>query len=244
MARTPFLFEPLSLGGITPANRIAASPMCQASAEDGAANDWHLQHLGSLSLSGAGLVIVEQTAVEPMGRISHGCLGLIPKKTRGRWRALSASAGARVRRRSAFSLPMLATRVRRSCRGTAADRFSWTPVPGRRRHHPPSRSTIVGRPRKRSTKLDWRVFVTPMRKRQSARSDWVSIWSNCWARTAFCCTASSPRSPIDERIPTVAAWPTALSARSRCRDPGGLAAPESTRHAHYRHGLGRRRDHA
>ena len=50
--------------------------MCQYSAENGAANDWHLQHLGSLSLSGAGLVIVEQTAVEPPGRISHGCLGL------------------------------------------------------------------------------------------------------------------------------------------------------------------------
>jgi 2,4-dienoyl-CoA reductase-like NADH-dependent reductase (Old Yellow Enzyme family) len=76
MQRTPSLFEPLSLGGITLANRIAVSPMCQYSADDGAANDWHLQHLGSLSLSGAGLVIVEQTAVEPAGRISHGCLGL------------------------------------------------------------------------------------------------------------------------------------------------------------------------
>src|SRR3954452_18127743 len=76
MERTPSLFEPLSLGGITLANRIAVSPMCQYSAENGAANDWHLQHLGSLSLSGAGLVIVEQTAVEPVGRISHGCIGL------------------------------------------------------------------------------------------------------------------------------------------------------------------------
>jgi 2,4-dienoyl-CoA reductase-like NADH-dependent reductase (Old Yellow Enzyme family) len=46
-------------------------------AENGAANDWHLQHLGSLSLSGAGLVIVEQTAVEPAGRISHGCVAAV-----------------------------------------------------------------------------------------------------------------------------------------------------------------------
>jgi len=76
MERTPSLFELVSLGGITLANRIAVSPMCQYSAENGAANDWHLQHLGSLSLSGAGLVIVEQTAVEPAGRITHGCLGL------------------------------------------------------------------------------------------------------------------------------------------------------------------------
>ena len=68
MAGTPALFEPLRLGGITLANRIAVSPMCQYSAENGVANDWHLQHLGSLSLSGAGLVIAEQTAVEPMGR--------------------------------------------------------------------------------------------------------------------------------------------------------------------------------
>src|SRR5689334_14952 len=76
MATTRALFEPLSLGDITLANRIAVSPMCQYSAENGAATDWHLQHLGSLSLSGAGLVTVEQTAVEPAGRITHGCLGL------------------------------------------------------------------------------------------------------------------------------------------------------------------------
>jgi 2,4-dienoyl-CoA reductase-like NADH-dependent reductase (Old Yellow Enzyme family) len=73
---TSHLFSPLTIGGLTLVNRIAVSPMCQYSAENGAANDWHLQHLGSLSLSGAGLVIVEQTAVEPAGRISHGCLGL------------------------------------------------------------------------------------------------------------------------------------------------------------------------
>jgi len=70
------LFEPITLGGVTLANRIAVSPMCQYSAENGSANDWHLQQLGSLSLSGAGLLVVEQTAVEPTGRISHGCLGL------------------------------------------------------------------------------------------------------------------------------------------------------------------------
>jgi 2,4-dienoyl-CoA reductase-like NADH-dependent reductase (Old Yellow Enzyme family) len=73
---TSHLFSPIAIGGLTLANRIAVSPMCQYSAVDGAANDWHLQHLGSLSLSGAGLVTVEQTAVEPGGRISHGCLGL------------------------------------------------------------------------------------------------------------------------------------------------------------------------
>jgi 2,4-dienoyl-CoA reductase-like NADH-dependent reductase (Old Yellow Enzyme family) len=79
MAGMPALFEPLRLGGIALANRNAVSPMCQYSAENGAANDWRLQHLGSLSLSGAGLVIVELTAVEPAGRISHGRQGPRPE---------------------------------------------------------------------------------------------------------------------------------------------------------------------
>ena len=70
------LFSPLQLGPIELPNRIAVSPMCQYSAEDGSATDWHIQHLASLGLSGAGLVIVEATGVEARGRISHGCLGL------------------------------------------------------------------------------------------------------------------------------------------------------------------------
>ncbi len=70
------LFSPVTIGGLTLANRIAVSPMCQYRAVDGSANDWHLQHLGSLSLSGAGVVIVEAIAVEPAGRITPACLGL------------------------------------------------------------------------------------------------------------------------------------------------------------------------
>jgi NADPH2 dehydrogenase len=70
------LLSPIAIGGLTLANRIAVSPMCQYSAANGSANDWHLQHLGSLSLSGAGVLIVEATAVEPEGRITPACLGL------------------------------------------------------------------------------------------------------------------------------------------------------------------------
>src|SRR3982074_1107707 len=81
MNGTPSLFEPLTLGGITLGNRIAVSPMCQYSAESGAANDWHLQHLGSLSLSGPGLPLAEQTAVERVCRMTHGCLGLYSDAT-------------------------------------------------------------------------------------------------------------------------------------------------------------------
>lgn len=72
----PKLFSPLTLGGITLPNRIAVSPMCQYSAEDGFANDWHLVHLGSRAVGGAGTVIVEATAVEARGRISPGDLGI------------------------------------------------------------------------------------------------------------------------------------------------------------------------
>jgi 2,4-dienoyl-CoA reductase-like NADH-dependent reductase (Old Yellow Enzyme family) len=70
------LFTPISLRGLTLPNRIVVAPMCQYSAVEGSATDWHMQHLGSLALSGAGLLMIEATGVEPEGRITHGCLGL------------------------------------------------------------------------------------------------------------------------------------------------------------------------
>ena len=73
---SPLLFSPISLGPLSLANRIMVSPMCQYSGHDGNANGWHMAHLGSLALSGAGLLTVEATAVSPEGRITLGCLGL------------------------------------------------------------------------------------------------------------------------------------------------------------------------
>jgi len=73
---TSALFSPIRLAELELANRIAVSPMCQYSADDGVASDWHLTHLGMLASSGAGLLVVEMTDVERRGRISHGCLGL------------------------------------------------------------------------------------------------------------------------------------------------------------------------
>src|SRR5512133_1870207 len=70
------LFAPLKLRELTLRNRIAVSPMCQYSAQDGRANDWHLVHLGARAVGGAGLVVFEATAVEPRGRISPADLGL------------------------------------------------------------------------------------------------------------------------------------------------------------------------
>lgn len=70
------LFSPIALGKLALRNRIAVAPMCQYSADNGAATDWHLIHLGHLALSGAGLLFIEATAVEPEGRITHADLGL------------------------------------------------------------------------------------------------------------------------------------------------------------------------
>src|SRR3954462_10800066 len=64
------LFQPFRVRGVELRNRIAVSPMCQYSWTDGFANDWHLVHLGSRAVGGAGLVMTEATAVEARGRIS------------------------------------------------------------------------------------------------------------------------------------------------------------------------------
>ena len=73
---TSQLFTPIALRGLTLPNRIVVSPMCQYSADDGCANSWHMLHLGNLAISGPGLLMIEATAVERIGRITHGCLGL------------------------------------------------------------------------------------------------------------------------------------------------------------------------
>ncbi|MBZ9772405.1 NADH:flavin oxidoreductase/NADH oxidase [Mesorhizobium sp. CO1-1-8] len=70
------LFSPLTLRSVTFANRIGVSPMCMYSCEDGLANNWHLVHLGSRAVGGAGLVVAEATAVSPWARISPWDLGL------------------------------------------------------------------------------------------------------------------------------------------------------------------------
>jgi 2,4-dienoyl-CoA reductase-like NADH-dependent reductase (Old Yellow Enzyme family) len=72
----PSLLEPIALRGVTLPNRMVVSPMCQYSATDGAAEDWHLVQLGRFAVGGFGLVFTEATAVTPAGRITHGDLGL------------------------------------------------------------------------------------------------------------------------------------------------------------------------
>jgi len=78
---TPVLFTPFRVAGMELSNRIVIAPMCQYSAENGCTTDWHLIHLGQLALSGAGLLIIEATAVLPEGRITFADVGLYDDAT-------------------------------------------------------------------------------------------------------------------------------------------------------------------
>ncbi len=84
------LFSPLTLRSVTFRNRVFVSPMCQYSSEDGMPNDWHLVHLGSRAVGGAGLVCVEASAVTPEGRISPWDAGIWSDEHAAAWRPIAA----------------------------------------------------------------------------------------------------------------------------------------------------------
>jgi len=126
------LFSPFQLRSVSFANRISVSPMCQYSSQDGFANDWHLVHLGSRAQGGAGLVILEASAVVPEGRISSGDLGIwkdehIPALERivQFLHAQGARAGiqlAHAGRKGSMSVPFSGERLLSAAEG------GWTPV--------------------------------------------------------------------------------------------------------------------
>ncbi|MGE5510396.1 MAG: NADH:flavin oxidoreductase/NADH oxidase [Bacteroidota bacterium] len=76
MTAKPLLFTPITLRSVTLPNRVVLSPLCMYSAKDGLADAFHLSHLSAFARGGVGLVFTEATAVEPRGRISHGCCGI------------------------------------------------------------------------------------------------------------------------------------------------------------------------
>ncbi|RMH40272.1 MAG: bifunctional salicylyl-CoA 5-hydroxylase/oxidoreductase [Deltaproteobacteria bacterium] len=84
----PPMFTPFKLRDVTVANRVVVSPMCQYSAVDGTVGDWHLVHLGSRAVGGAGLVLTEMTAVSADARISPGCAGLYAPEHVAAWRRI------------------------------------------------------------------------------------------------------------------------------------------------------------
>ncbi len=85
------LFSPIKLRDLALPNRIMVAPMCQYSAENGAANDWHFTHINMLALSGAAMFCIEATHVEPIGRITPGCLGLWNDATEAALKPILAS---------------------------------------------------------------------------------------------------------------------------------------------------------
>ena len=78
------LFTPIALRGLNLSNRIMVSPMCQYSADDGSATDWHFTHINSLALSGAAMFCIEATHVEAIGRITRAASGSTATPTRRR----------------------------------------------------------------------------------------------------------------------------------------------------------------
>ena len=86
----PSLFDPFPLKSVEFKNRIAVSPMCQYSADEGVPNEWHLVHLGARAVGGAGLVVAEATAVSPEGRISLGDAGLWNDEQAESWSRIAA----------------------------------------------------------------------------------------------------------------------------------------------------------
>jgi anthraniloyl-CoA monooxygenase len=84
----PPMFTPFRLRELVLPNRVVVSPMCQYCAEDGTVGDWHLQHLGSRAVGGAGLVYAEMTDVSPEARISPGCAGLYRPEHVGAWKRI------------------------------------------------------------------------------------------------------------------------------------------------------------
>jgi len=96
------LFSPIKLRGLALANRIMVAPMCQYSAENGEANDWHFTHINTLALSGAAMFCIEATHVEAIGRITPGCLGLWNDATEAALKPILAS----MRRHSKIAVAM------------------------------------------------------------------------------------------------------------------------------------------
>jgi 2,4-dienoyl-CoA reductase-like NADH-dependent reductase (Old Yellow Enzyme family) len=96
------LFSPIQLRGLRLPNRVMVAPMCQYSAVNGEANDWHFTHINTLALSGAAMFCIEATHVEAIGRITPGCLGLWNDATEAALRPIIAS----VRKHSKIAVAM------------------------------------------------------------------------------------------------------------------------------------------
>ena len=230
------LFTPITLRSVTLPNRIVVSPMCQYSAENGAANSWHLIHLGHLALSGAGMLCIEATAVESTGRITPNCLGLWDDATE----AALVPVLAAIRRHSKIKVTMQIAHAGRKASSRVPweggqlipiDEGGWLPdapssVPQKEGEPAPRALDRAGLARVRD------AFVATATRRGSG----LTV-SRSMRRTVTYCTSSSRPSPTTA--------PTSMAARWRigCAFPRGLrrrAGSVPGRPARGRAGLGHR----
>ena len=203
----PLLFSPITVGPFELPNRMTVAPMCEYSANDGSASAWHTHQLMNNTMSGAELVMVEATAVERLGRLSHGCLGFYTysneaalahlmadaTKCRAAGHALWDSVGplrAQGLRATALGgrqgfaarrgLSAAGGRSRRAVRARISD----TDSPGRSRHGDCAPSFRAG----------------------GAAYDWALTSSKCIPHMAICWTTFSRPSPTSVVTTTAAAW--------------------------------------
>ena len=204
----PQLFSPFTLRGVTAKNRIVVSPMCQYSAIDGVANDWHLVHLGKFAQGGAGIVMVEATAVAENGRITHGDLGLwhdgqtAPLKRIADFvrdqGSVPAIQLAHAGRKASMQRPWYGNAALTDADKARGD-MPWqvvapSPIPMDEGWLTPQEMTDA----------DMATCATSGGWRHCARPKPVTKCSKCIARTAICCTSFCRRCRTSAKIPSAA----------------------------------------
>ena len=178
------LFTPTQAGPLRLANRIVIAPMCEYSADAGCATDWHMIHLGHLALSGAALLFVEATAVEPDGRITPGDLGLWSDETEA---ALGRVVTA-MRRYSPIKLGIQLGHAGRKASSHAPGMAgSWCrPLKEAGRAGRPRRCRTMNPSRRRRRWIPpaWPACAMRSWPAPDARCGWVSTPSSCTRRMA------------------------------------------------------------
>ena len=211
------LFTPFRIGQLELRNRIIVSPMCQYSADEGRATDWHVIHLGHLALSGAALLTVEATAVEPDGRISVRDLGLWSDDTE----AALARTLESVRQWSDIPIAIQLAHAGRK----ASTRVPWegsTQVPphgpagGNRLHRRPSRSFPPTIRRLRSIATAFAASAKRLPRRHRVLAGWASMRCSSTAHMATSCTNSCRPCRTTATTNTGAASRIGCASRLKC----------------------------
>ncbi len=234
------LFTPIKLRGLNLANRIMVAPMCQYSSVDGEANDWHFTHINSLALSGAAIFCIEATAVEAIGRITPGCLGLWNDATEAALKPILAS----VRKRSkAKVMIQLAHAGRKASSHTPWDGGQLIPlaeggwqaegpsaIPHKEGETPPVAFDAAGLKRVRD------AFVAAAKRAERLGIDAIEVHSaHGYLLHQFLSPIANQRT---DQYGGSLAEPHAFSARSVRRGARGVSGRQAGRHPRLLHRLG------